>query len=308
MVFVLEKEILSNTFDIINNLTSSKKYSKYCQIYSFTTENISGYYEYFDFKDKKVLTICASGDHVFNAILLGANYITCFDINLLSKYYFNLKRICINFLSYEEFIEYFMLGTSEVNNNVFNYNLYLKISRYLDEDTKLFWDSIYSEYNNDGFYIRHSNLFNNKYDNTDLKVNSNTYLTKEKFDLLKRNILLVPVEFINSNITDLMNKLNKKYDIIMLSNLSDYINGMYKDNYLINFYKYIIKPLKQFLTNKGLLIYAYIYDFDIKKEKYRSDIDNYSKVLRVINKTKLYKFKSVIDSDKKDAILYIEED
>ncbi len=308
MVFVLEKEILSNTFDIINNLTSSKKYSKYCQIYSFTTENISGYYEYFDFKDKKVLTICASGDHVFNAILLGANYITCFDINLLSKYYFNLKRICINFLSYEEFIEYFMLGTSEVNNNVFNYNLYLKISRYIDEDTKLFWDSIYSEYNNDGFYIRHSNLFNNKYDNTDLKVNSNTYLTKEKFDLLKRNILLVQVEFINSNITDLMNKLNKKYDIIMLSNLSDYINGMYKDNYLINFYKYIIKPLKQFLTNKGLLIYAYIYDFDIKKEKYRSDIDNYSKVLRVINKTKLYKFKSVIDSDKKDAILYIEED
>ena len=308
MVFVLEKEILSNTFDIINNLTSSKKYSKYCQIYSFTTENISGYYENFDFKDKKVLTICASGDHVFNAILLGANYITCFDINLLSKYYFNLKRICINFLSYEEFIEYFMLGTSEVNNNVFNYNLYLKISRYIDEDTKLFWDSIYSEYNNDGFYIRHSNLFNNKYDNTDLKVNSNTYLTKEKFDLLKRNILLVQVEFINSNITDLMNKLNKKYDIIMLSNLSDYINGMYKDNYLINFYKYIIKPLKQFLTNKGLLIYAYIYDFDIKKEKYRSDIDNYSKVLRVINKTKLYKFKSVIDSDKKDAILYIEED
>lgn len=304
----MEKEILDNVYNTIDNLTYTEKYSKYCQIYSFTTENIKGYYENFDFKDKKVLTVCASGDHIFNAILLGANYITCFDINLLSKYYYNLKKICIKYLSYDEFLEYFMLGTSEVNNSVFNYNIYLKINNYLDKETKLFWDSIYAKYNNDGFYIRHSNLFNNKYDNTDLKVNSNTYLIKENFEKLKSIILSVPVEFINSNVTDIKSKLTTKYDIIMLSNLSDYIKSMYKDNYLINFYKYIIIPLKENLNKKGILIYAYVYDFAIIKEIYRSDIDNYNRVLRVINKTKSYTFESVIDSNKKDAILYIEED
>jgi hypothetical protein len=201
-----------------------------------------------------------------------------------------------------------MLGTSEVNNSVFNYNIYLKINNYLDKETKLFWDSIYAKYNNDGFYIRHSNLFNNKYDNTDLKVNSNTYLIKENFEKLKSIILSVPVEFINSNVTDIKSKLTTKYDIIILSNLSDYIKSMYKDNYLINFYKYIIIPLKENLNKKGILIYAYVYDFAIIKEIYRSDIDNYNRVLRVINKTKSYTFESVIDSNKKDAILYIEED
>jgi hypothetical protein len=118
----------------------------------------------------------------------------------------------------------------------------------------------------------------------------------------------VPVEFINSNVTDIKSKLTTKYDIIMLSNLSDYIKSMYKDNYLINFYKYIIIPLKENLNKKGILIYAYVYDFAIIKEIYRSDIDNYNRVLRVINETKLYTFESVIDSNKKDAILYIEED
>lgn len=308
MVYVLEKEILNNVYNIIDNLTYTEKYSKYCQIYSFTTENLKDYYENFDFKNKKVLTVCASGDHIFNAILLGASYITCFDINSLAKYYYSLKSICIKYLNYEEFLEYFMLGTSEVNDGVFNYKIYLKISSYLDKETKLFWDSIYTKYNNDGFYIRHSNLFNNRYDNTDLKVNSNTYLIKENFQSLKEIISSVPVEFINSNIIDLKSKLTIKYDIIMLSNLSDYIKIMYKDNYLINFNKYIIRPLKENLKEKGLFIYAYIYDFAMKKPKYRSDIDNYGKVLRVINRTKLYTFKSVIDSNKKDAILYIEED
>ncbi|MDR0607617.1 MAG: hypothetical protein LBG52_04655 [Candidatus Peribacteria bacterium] len=39
-------------------------------LYSFTTENITGYYQHFNFQEKNCLTIGGSGDHMINAFLL----------------------------------------------------------------------------------------------------------------------------------------------------------------------------------------------------------------------------------------------
>ena len=62
----------------MNNFNSLSK------IYSFTTENISGYFEQLQFTNKDVLTVAASGDHIINSFYKGAKTAIGFDINYLA--------------------------------------------------------------------------------------------------------------------------------------------------------------------------------------------------------------------------------
>ena len=61
-------------------------------VYPFTTENIAGYIERLDLKDKSVLTVGSSGDQAFNALLLGANRIVLYDINPNTYGFLKLKK------------------------------------------------------------------------------------------------------------------------------------------------------------------------------------------------------------------------
>ena len=70
--------------------------SEFSRIYSFTTENIAGYIDYFDLNNKKLLTIGSSGDQILNAFYNGARDITLFDINEYAKYYVYLKISAIS--------------------------------------------------------------------------------------------------------------------------------------------------------------------------------------------------------------------
>lgn len=79
----------------------------FSRIYTFTTENISGYIDYFDFNNKSLLTVGSSGDQILNAFYSGARDITLFDINEYAKYYVYLKISAILSLSYEEFKLFF---------------------------------------------------------------------------------------------------------------------------------------------------------------------------------------------------------
>ena len=74
--------------------------SEFSRIYSFATENIAGYIDYFDFDNKSLLTVGSSGDQVLNAFYNGARDITLFDINEYAKYYVYLKISAILSLSY----------------------------------------------------------------------------------------------------------------------------------------------------------------------------------------------------------------
>ena len=55
--------------------------SEFSKIYPFTTENISGYINYFDFQNKSLLTVGSSFDQVLNAYMCGVRDITLYDIN-----------------------------------------------------------------------------------------------------------------------------------------------------------------------------------------------------------------------------------
>ena len=83
-----------------------------------------------------MLTILGSGDQYFTAILNGAKNVELIDINIISWYYFVLKFTSIKYLSYEEFIKFFI--TEKINNNV----VYAKIRNYLPNDIRNFFDKM----------------------------------------------------------------------------------------------------------------------------------------------------------------------
>ena len=231
---------------------NSEKFASISKIYSFTTENISGYFNYLDFKNKNVLTVSASGDHIINAFYKGARSVTGFDINYLALVFTELKLIAIQELSYKQFLEIFLIN--DINNisknlNALNYKQYIELREKLTENSRKILDDLYSEFNNDGYKLRNSYIFNNKYDNNSLKIESNLYLKNElEFNKAKEQIKDKEIVLVNSSYSDIaLNKLpnHESYDIILMSNISDYIKDIYKnENYLEEYIKEIIYNFK----------------------------------------------------------------
>lgn len=273
---------IKNVLKIINN-NSLKKFSKYNKLYLFTTENLN-YLSNFQSK-KKALSVCASGDHIINLILFGSIDITAFDINILSKYILYLKLEIIKTFNYETYLDFFIF-------NPFNYEIFKQIN--LDKETYLFWNGLYEIFEFDGIKIYNSNLFikNDK----DFYIRNNPYLIKENYNKVKQCILNTKINFINCNILSLINY--KSYNLILLSNISDYINNIFSDNSLVNFNDFINK-LK---NNNEMIIMAYLYDFRIK-ENYRSCIDNIENIDTYFDNINIYKFISAYNTTQKDAII-----
>lgn len=70
------------------------------KIYPGTTENIKGYIDFFDLKNKSLLTVGSSSDQVLNACFNGCYDITLIDINPFTKEFFHLKKAAIERLDY----------------------------------------------------------------------------------------------------------------------------------------------------------------------------------------------------------------
>lgn len=296
--YINEKETQFNLKDIdINN------FNDLSQIYSFTTENIAGYFVDLDFENTKVLTVAASGDHIINAFYKGANEVIGFDINYLSLVFTELKLVALKNLEYEEFLQFFMINESnDINKNkkVLDYEIYReKLKSKLTKSVAECWDIMYQKFNNNGYKLRNSYIFNNKYDNNKVKLNSNLYLkSKLDYNLVKEKIREKEIELIKANYRDLSNLPNlANCGIILMSNISDYIKDIYnlQTNYLNEYIKEITKNFKD-KTNK--IICAYLYD--IQNTRYRSEIDNPILRKNIFNKLNITyiekEFKSVIDN------------
>lgn len=278
-------------------LSSNKNYKKYCKLYSFTTENISGYYIFLDFKNKDILTVCASGDHAINALLKGANIVDTFDINKLSNYFSELKYAGIKKLNYKEFIEFFT-----ISDNSFDYNIFSKMKDNLSNNSYMFFEGLYRHFDYNGKNLRKSEIFNNLYDISDYKIKYNDYLKKDNYLQAKKKI--VSIKFSCNSFINLNKNTDKKYDLILLSNISDYIKDLFKDNYLEKYKMFIENELSNMLKPNGKIALAYIYDYNLNSEG-RTDIDNEKIRSKIFNNKnyQIFTFDSAIDKNKLDAII-----
>lgn len=290
--------------------TDANIYNMFNHIYPFSTENIKGYYELLDLKNKDILTVGASGDHTINLELENINSSDYFDINPFTKYYYELKIAAIKALEYDEFLEFFCYDdyprTFNKNKNAFNIHTYKKVVPYLNDETKMFWNSLYLEIK--GIDIRNSNLFSKDEEPLRVITKANPYLIEDNYNYLKNNIKLTP-NFYQSNIIKLDKKLNKKYDVIMLSNIAQYIEGIFDKNHLENLREIILK-LEDKLKENGIIIVSYLYDiygrydynntpliYDLKK------VRNIIKKLEIIDFEGIENLKFQASKNIKDGIL-----
>ena len=199
-------------------------------------------------------------------------------------------------MTYSEFLNFILYDTEKS----FNYELIKKLN--MDSESKAFWLNELSKNEYNGLKMKYSALFNLKYFDFQNKINCNLYLNEENYDIIKNRLAIVKIKFVKSNLKDL--KLNKNYDFMFLSNISDYINTIYKDNYLINYKKLIFK----FSKKVKVLYFAYIYD--VKNKEKRSMIDDIKNVKEIFGDIKIKKFKSALLNVKintEDAVLIKEE-
>lgn len=269
----MEKDIIY--LDRVLSFKSAKDlYNNYfCWIYPFTNENISGYYSKINFKDKSVLSVIASGDHILNAFLMGANEVDAFDSNPLAKYYVELKIAAIKSLSLEEFILFlYNKSNFKISSYYLNKNVYLKVRNKLSGNYRIFWDYVFDNYTPKQLYK--SYLFTDDFLDLPALVKANMYLKEDNYKKLKDILENKKVIYHDIMLQDIQN-IDKVFDLIILSNVPAFLNKIYKSNYLKNL-KELIEKIK-FPNTK--IIVSYLYSNLLEYGSSNDDIYNSDKLI-----------------------------
>ena len=264
-----EIDALVNIFARIKN---GRNFTEYCPVYIFTTENISGYLNTLDVKDKDVLVPCASGDHILEAINKGAKSVDVFDINIYSYHMARLKIAAVKALSKEEFLNFFV---RKIDDETTNEKIFDKIRKCLPVYSRNFWDIAYHSWKknhaklNKSKNLLHSGLFIYDFATQDGIVKLLDYLKDDNYDKLKEKLSIMDeenIEFFNCDIVDIGSHLEKKYDIIMLSNIQDYANEIYSATdeitSLRKYREFIKNTLFKFLNKNGCIVGEYYYTYE----------------------------------------------
>ena len=268
-------------------------------IYPFTTESISGYIDYFDLKDKSLLTVGSSGDQAINAILKGCKDVTVLDINPYTKYYYYLKVASIISLEMEEFLNYFRLigytKKNKPNKEAFNKDIYLKVRRALyelDPDSLAFWDKQYKSRR--PITIRRSLFSTDEYCTSIIKQ-CNPYLQSEElYKETKCKVQSIKPTFITQDV--IKDEIQGSYDNIWLSNIGAYIN--------LETLLQLVAKTNELLTKQGRLLIGYLYDFD-KNTEYQKGWDQIYDLKRVFSILQAFspELKSFKGIDSNDSVL-----
>lgn len=232
-------------------------YGKYAPFYTYTTENIRDYMNIYPIENKKVLTVCGSGDQALNAILMGASKVEVFDVNTAAILFLSLKKAAVIGLSLEEFI----------------YNLkrhfpkqyYIAYRSYIPKDIRIFWDKVYGKYNDLSYFNFLSSKSTNEY------VRRNIYLESSNYIELKKLLKTFDIKTIRSNITELNKTATGHYDLILLSNILDHLR--YESSALDQYKSLLENEIIPLITKDGYIQCAYIY-FQYFNNDYYSSTNN----------------------------------
>lgn len=254
---------MENIYDI--DFTASKSvargnaYPNHRKVYYRSNEDLVNSVLSVDFKDKEVLSVLASGDHVLTSRFLDAKRVDAFDINRLTLYYFYLRLWSIKYNNelypnvysnkwMNELLSQVKAETPQEKMAVLFYKKHLANKTPLD---KLFYD-IESE------------------------PKGNTLYTKAE-DLKD---VVSPV--IDYGTVDLFSEVNipRTYDIVLISNILDW--GRNDKDKLINARNNLLKLLKDggaCIASK-LVNYSQSTEKDILKESFDIEETKYGLVYR----------------------------
>lgn len=209
----------------------------------FITNECLTYINEFDIQDKEVLTVCGSGDHAFTCLLNGAKSVDTFDYNPIQFYIMELKRAAIEVLSKEEFLKFFPL--TGVNRENYKIEYYLRIRDALKPEARYFWDSVYSA--NDRLYLLNFSSYNILFESDYTK----------RYEELQRKVKEDNISFKQTDLFTMPKLFNKKYSLIILSNIYDHLKN-FNDNYSPEEYlSFINENVMPMLEDDGACVFHY---------------------------------------------------
>lgn len=190
---------------VASKLVDGKRVDNYDKLYYSTNENLDELFKYVDVKDKDVLTVLSSSDQYFYCLFNDARSVDSYDINKLTKYYYYLRLWGIKYL------DLFYPSEDLFKNHIYIYEL-LKLVDCNDkseEEAYMFWNS----------YIRKVFPFDNK---------NLFYVGSKKTGISDTTKLIESIDknkfsFYNSDIKNINS--NKKYDVIITSNILEYCSS-----------------------------------------------------------------------------------
>ena len=228
---------------IESNRFGSKGFSDHTPVYEYTTEDIGNSIGHYTSKDR-ILTVLSSGDHVFNYLLRGAEDIEAFDLNVITKYYYKLKRAIIEKLPYDEFLK-------EVS-NIVPYGLTHLEELNIDGETYDFWNFYRQVQPVDRYERALLKVFPTGSKRYNLYFNSDSY--KRLQEILRSGIT---IPFHHANTLNLHKSITGQYSEINLSSIYSLIPK--KD------IPKVIRKLKPHLTDDGQILFYSFWRADDKQ-------------------------------------------
>ena len=226
------------------------------KVYGFTNENVRVFSNYFDFNDANVLTVLGSGDQYFQAILDGAKNVDVFDINYIAWLHFLWKFTAIRTLSYEEFIQMFIID------NLNNLAIYGKLRNFLPDEVKYFFDKLIS-LKRDFSSIKLRNVI---FDNA--KINNIPYFDSKTYYVLQSLLRNQPIpSFYNCDLLNIKSFTKESYDVALISNIYHYLS-MNANQYL----EFLNKNVK---SSQILALYTWILNDEERDEFLENGFDIY---------------------------------
>ena len=217
--------------------------------YCVSNEYLQGYMQQFDLRNKRVATVGSSGDQMLNSLLYGSRDITLIDANIYTMAYVEYKIALIKELDFKTFRK--NIGTR----GAFHWKTYRQISHHLLQPIQQLWDRIMLEQDaeEDTFYP-HYNCFtasdiDDRLTQGCVEKYSEFYVSEEAYNRLKQILLenKYKLDYKVADIFDFPNKLEGRFDLILLSNIYNYIEG----TYLKEKFGYTLKQLYNNNLNQG---------------------------------------------------------
>lgn len=252
------------------------KFREYSQVFNRTNENLKYYIK--DLKNKRILCVSSSGDHLLNSLYAGADEIDTFDINRFSALYQELTIYAIKYLRPIEAYSFLM---------VFLPNMYWKFNNKLPPHLKEFFDYLFTNYD----YL----TIHDKFLNCELysDIANNNYATLERIPILKERLKSLVHKHYVCDIYTIISTIKEKYDVIYLSNILEY-----QKNFDI-YFDTIRTLIANNLNEGGELYYNYIWGLsedDNIRCCYRRKRNDY------ITYEEIQKYKDIIDSTERIVI------
>ncbi len=196
-------------FDIkkTGRLLVKSEEKQYNNIYYCTNEDLAALVKRFDVSGKDILSVLGSGDQAFYFYVNGAKSVDLFDINKLTIYYYYLRLWVIKYIG-----DYY--PDIEFSTYIEDLLSIVKLESEDEEFALLYWKMFISNYSVDSMKA----LFN--FNNSSMNYNR-----MEDVSELREKIQGKKPVFYNLDITeDVSRQVNKKYDVVYVSNIRNWIN------------------------------------------------------------------------------------